>query len=269
VTPSYQQVNFVEATLRSVLLQGYPRLQYLVLDGGSVDGAAQVIERYGPWMSWWVSERDGGQSSAINRGFSRATGDVVAWLNTDDRYLPGTLHAVARAFLSAPDAAAWVGASRQVNEKGRLLHPLPPRGLELPDLADWGIAGQFAQPASFYRRDATIHAGPLDERLQWAFDVDFFIRLARQGRFVAQPETWTEETFHRAAKTIAHPGRSSAELRLVQIRQGFEEVALSRLSDDLEALWSLRSRGLRRHALDELERLRLSLGIRLQGRAPR
>ena len=109
VTPSYNQGRFVEATLRSVLLQGYPNLEYLVLDGGSTDGSREIIERYAPWLAGWASERDRGQSDAINRGFARATGDIVAWLNSDDRYPPGTLHAVARA--GAPGATRRRGSA--------------------------------------------------------------------------------------------------------------------------------------------------------------
>ena len=236
VTPSFNQAQYVEATLRSVLLQGYPRLEYRVLDGGSTDGTREVIERYAPWLSAWSSRKDSGPAEAINRGFSTATGDIVAWLNSDDRYLPGTLHAVAWAIRSSPNAAAWIGSCRSVDTSGGLLRMIAPHGLTLPDLADWWGAGGFAQPASFFSRAAAARAGPLDERLQSSFDVDFFLRLARQGAFAGNPDPWAEETVHPEARTSAAPGRSYAELRLVQIRNGFEDVALRHLTAELQEL---------------------------------
>jgi glycosyltransferase involved in cell wall biosynthesis len=240
VTPSFGQSAFLEATIRSVLLQAYPRLQYLVLDGGSIDGSVEIIARYAPWLSGWASERDRGQSDAINKGFSQATGRVVAWLNSDDRYLPGTLHSVARQVQAHPGAAAWIGACRSVDARGRALYLIEPRGLELPTLADWCGEAWFAQPASFYDRAAAGRAGPLDERLASSFDVDFFLRLARQGPFVGTREVWAEETIHPAAKTSARPGRSRAELHLVQFRNGYEQVALRQIERDVDELVAFR-----------------------------
>jgi len=100
VTPSFQQALFLEECLRSVLLQDYPNLEYIVNDGGSTDGSVDIIRRYAPFLAHWQSQKDGGQGDAINRGFDRATGDILGWLNSDDLLLPGALFAVARAFLS-------------------------------------------------------------------------------------------------------------------------------------------------------------------------
>ena len=240
VTPSFNQAEFAEATIRSVLLQGYPRLEYRVVDGGSTDGTRRVIEKYAPWLAGWSSSKDTGPAQAINRGFALATGEVVAWLNSDDRYLPGTLQAVARSVRSHPVAVTWVGACRSVDARGKELYVNVPRGLALPDLADWMGAGWFAQPASFHRRAAVQQAGPLDERLQSSFDVDLFIRLARLGAIVGTDALWAEETIHPAARTSAAPGRSFAELRIVQMRQGFEDLALRRLTEELQELAAYR-----------------------------
>lgn len=264
VTPSYNQAAFLEATLRSVLLQGYPHLEYFVMDGGSKDGSADVVRKYERWLTGWVSQRDGGQSSAINAGFARATGEVVAWLNSDDRYLPGTLHGVARARAARPDAVGWVGVCRSVDLAGRTVDLLEPRGLALPALADWLRDGRFAQPACFFDGAALRRAGPLDETLGLTFDVDLFIRLAKLGPYAPAADVWAEETIHPAAKTSAQPGRSLAELHLVQIRNGFDELALRRLTDELEEYCLLKRGTLADRAWYVLHAARVAIASRLR-----
>jgi hypothetical protein len=234
VTPSLNQARFVEATLRSVLLQGYPALEYVVVDGGSSDGSADVIRRYAPWLTSWVSEPDRGQGDAINKGLRRATGSIVGWLNSDDRLLPGALFGVARAAAASRDAVAWAGRCRSVSPRGSLLYPQVPRGLTREALADWGHAGQLSQPACFFSRAAAERVGLLDERLHYALDVDFWLKLAALGPICASEETWAEETLHAGAKTSAERGKSLAELHLVQLRHGFEELAFRRLAEELQ-----------------------------------
>jgi glycosyltransferase involved in cell wall biosynthesis len=232
--PSFNQASFAEAALRSALLQGYPRLELVVMDGGSTDGVVEVVKRYERWLSSWVSEKDRGQSHAINKGLAIATGDALGWLNTDDRLLPGALQGLARAVARAPDAAAWAGRGWTVTASGKRIYPQIPRGLTREGLADWGETGWLLQPACFFGRAAIARAGPIDERYHYAMDVELWLRLAAVGPFVAVDEDWAEETQHPEAKTFAQRGRSLAELHLAQIRAGFEEIAFRRMSEELQ-----------------------------------
>jgi glycosyltransferase involved in cell wall biosynthesis len=234
VTPSFNQASFVEGTLRSVLLQQYPALEYIVVDGGSTDGSADVIRRYGPWLSSWGTEPDRGQGDAINKGLQRSTGSIVGWLNSDDRLLPGALFGVARAAAKNPDAVAWAGRCRSVSAQGSLIYVQVPRGLAREELADWGRAGQVSQPACFFSRAAAERVQFLDERLHYALDVDLWLKLAALGQICASDETWAEETLHPGAKTNAQRGKSLAELHMVQIRNGFEQLAFRRLAEELQ-----------------------------------
>jgi GT2 family glycosyltransferase len=257
VTPSFQQADYVEATLRSVLLQGYSRLEYLVVDGGSTDGSAEIIRKYERWLAGFVSERDRGQGDAINKGFARANGEIVAWLNSDDRLMPGALHGVARMTRARPDAVAWVGRVRSVTPEGALVYLQVPRGLTREGLADFGHEGQVSQPGCFFRRRALEQAGPLSTELHYVLDVDLWLRLAAVGTFAACEEVWAEETIHAAAKTASQRGRSLAELHLVQIRAGFERVALQRMAEELQE-WDVLKRG----TLAERMKYQVNLALR-------
>ncbi len=237
VTPSFNQAVFLEATIRSVLLQGYPRLEYFVIDGGSTDGSVDVIRKYAPWLSGWVSEADRGQSHAINKGLARSEGSLLGWLNSDDRLLPGALQGLARAATEQPEAVAWVASARTVEPDGTVVHPrVPPRGLDRDSIADWNHVGHVPQPSCFFSRVAIDRVGPLDERYHFVMDVDLWLRLAAVGRIVEVEEMWAEETRHDAAKTMAQRGSFLAELHLLQIRSGYEALALQRLGSELQEL---------------------------------
>lgn len=230
VTPSFNQGAFLEQTLRSVLLQGYPSLEYFVIDGGSSDDSLRILERYGHFLSGWVSEPDRGQSHAINKGFHRAQGEVLGWVNSDDFLLPAALGHVAERVRAEPDAAAWVGRCRRVDGvSGRLIDTVVPRGLERDSIVDWGGRGFFYQPSCFFSARAWHEAGPLDEELQLAMDLDLWIRLAKVGPFVSTDQALSVATRHDAMKTQADRTRMHAETAAVQIRHGYLAVAVERL----------------------------------------
>jgi glycosyltransferase involved in cell wall biosynthesis len=180
VTPSYQQASFIEECLRSVLLQNYPNLEYIVNDGGSTDGSADVIARYAPYLAHWQSKKDGGQADAINQGFARATGEIVGWINSDDLLLPGALFAVARAFLSN-DADIVYGDALNGFEDDRTLQYWQGYWV-VPSFLQFG--GLISSHAVFWRR--SIHV-PLWAELNCCIDAELWRRLVPGHRLKYLP----------------------------------------------------------------------------------
>jgi glycosyltransferase involved in cell wall biosynthesis len=214
ITPTLNQGKFIERTIRSVLDQGYENLEYMIVDGGSTDETLEVIERYADRIDWWISEPDEGQTDAINKGLERATGDVIAYLNSDDYYLPGAFETAIGA-LERSDASWVAGAAINVDEndrpgpnpvEGPEWIPKPPhsegRGPELFWIvaAPWGVA----QPAAFWRRELFERFGPFRRDMHFAFDVEFMSRLALEGELpVMLPED------HLAARVYHEDAKSS------------------------------------------------------------
>ena len=182
VTPSFNQALYLEEAIRSVLAQGYPNLEYVIRDGGSTDGSVDVIRRYEGHLSDWLSEPDGGPAQAINRGFAATSGDILGWLNADDAYLPGTLHAIAEAFIQRPEASLVYGEGWYIDEASQPIEPcrFVRRRFDRRYLVN---RDPILQPAAFWRRSLWQQVGPLDESLRWVFDWEWFIRAHAQGAF--------------------------------------------------------------------------------------
>jgi GT2 family glycosyltransferase len=201
ITPSFNQASYLEQTLRSVLDQGYARLEYIVIDGGSTDGSPEIIKKYAPRLAYWVSEKDSGQAEAINKGMTHAQGEIVAWLNSDDYYLPGAVQSAVQAFEQNPDAALVYADMHAVDEEGRVINALKYRQLTLDDLLSFQIIGQ---PAVFMRRAAFEKAGGLDPSFHFLLDHHLWIRIARQGSILHIDQTWAAARYHAAAKNRAN-----------------------------------------------------------------
>jgi glycosyltransferase involved in cell wall biosynthesis len=178
VTPSLNQATFIEATIRSVLDQDYPALDYIVVDGGSTDGTLAILQKYGDQLRW-LSEKDRGQTDAINKGLRLAEGEILAYLNADDLYLPETLDQVAH-YLAAQPQADWVyGHCRLIDETGQSRGQLRAPSFNLNRMI---LRGEFIpQPTVFWRRSAATAIGEFDVKLRYAMDCDFFIRLGRRS----------------------------------------------------------------------------------------
>jgi len=209
VVPSFNQAKFIEQTLDSLLAEGFPHLEVVVVDGASTDATADVLRAFGPRLSSWVSEPDNGQADAINKGFRRSTGEIMAWLNSDDMIVPGTLHRVARFFAENPDVDVVYGDRILVDEEGR-------------DIGRWVLPGHSGsllkwvdfvpQETLYWRRRAwQAIGGAVDERLRFAVDWDILLRFSKAGlKFAHIPEFLGIFRIHATQKTssvIATTGR--------------------------------------------------------------
>lgn len=220
VTPSYNQATFIEETIQSVLSQNYPNLEYIVIDGGSTDGSVDIIRRYQEHLAYWVSEPDLGQSHALNKGFSVATGDWLTWINSDDVYLPGALCEVART-IQANESCDWVVGAVEFADVD-----LNPLGTFAPvcHTDDWldfvctkrknGTA--LPQVGSFWSRNAWNAAGQLDETFQYVMDHEYWGRLAYHGfRPICLKQSLAKFRLHQQGKTAQGDGNFITEERRV------------------------------------------------------
>ncbi len=235
VTPSYNQAPYLEQTIRSVLGQDYPHLEYLVIDGGSTDDSVEIIRKYAKplesgrllpsaqqqadnqqqaaglqnrTIEYWVSEKDRGQAEAINKGLARAKGDILAWLNSDDYYLPGTISAVVKCFQENPDVVMVYGDMLAVDGDGQTINILKYKQLSLEDLLCFQIIGQ---PSVFFRRPAFERTGPVEPTFHFMLDHQLWIRLAQQGRILHVPQVWSAARYHPAAKNRARAAEFGRE----------------------------------------------------------
>ena len=208
VTPSFNQAQYLEQTLRSVLEQDHPSIEYIVIDGGSTDGSVDVIKKYEDKLMYWVSEKDSGQAEAINKGLARATGDIVAWVNSDDFYFPGAIASAVKAFETYPEASMVYGDTVAVDENGEAIYFPKYTQWDLQDLLTFNIIGQ---PAVFMRRDVLLKAGFLDPSFHFLLDHQLWLRMASHAPMVYIPERWAAGRFHESAKNVAQAEKFGQE----------------------------------------------------------
>jgi len=208
ITPSFNQARYLEAAIQSVLGQDYPRIEFILIDGASTDGSVEIIKKHESGLAYWVSEKDSGQAEAINKGLARATGEIVAWLNSDDYYLPEAVSSVVKVFEENPDVVMVYGDVLAVEKQGRAINVLKSRQLSLEDLLCFQIIGQ---PAVFFRREAYEKTGGLDITFHFLLDHHLWIRIARQGEILHIPQILAAARYHAEAKNRAKAAQFGRE----------------------------------------------------------
>ena len=224
VTPSFNQATFLEMTIRSVLEQDYENIEYIIIDGGSTDGSKEIIQKYAHKLAYWQSEKDKGQTDALNQGFARATGEILAWLNSDDVLYPGAVSAAVRKLAHHPEAAMVYGDCEWINADNQVIGRFPAAQTDLKKLRRGYV--HIPQQASFFRADLWRKVGPLDESFYFAMDYDLWTRLASHAPLLYVPDVWAGFRLHEGAKSIAEDDRCWPEMLRVHYRDGGKKISL-------------------------------------------
>ncbi len=218
ITPSFNQADYLESTIRSVLDQTYSDIEYFIIDGGSTDGSLEVIKSYQDKLAGWVSEPDQGQTDAINKGFSMVTGEVIAWLNSDDTYFPHAVEQAVSYLDDHPEVGLVYGDANYIDQHGGITGRFPAAQTSLTQLRRGYV--HIPQQAAFFRKSLWDQVGPLDPDFFFAMDYDLWVRLAGVSSIQYIPQTWANFRLHQNAKTISADDRCWPEMLKVHYRDG-------------------------------------------------
>lgn len=239
VTPSFNQAKFLERTILSVLNQNYANLEYIIIDGGSTDGSVEIIRKYESRISYWVSESDRGQAHAINKGLQRATGEWVAWQNSDDIFYPGAFKSFAQMAHKCPRVDLIIGNMNLIDSDDRVLRDIKYVRPTYRSLLAEGMV--LTNQAAFWRRRVHDEIGYLDESLDCGFDYEWFLRLLRKQKAAHVNATWGGLRMHEDTKTHNQQTTFVEEYR--QILQGREVSFLTKRMYQIRRVMLMLARG--------------------------
>jgi glycosyltransferase involved in cell wall biosynthesis len=201
ITPSFNQGQFIEETILSIINQDYPNLEYIIYDGGSTDNTVEIIKKYSDKIAFWVSEKDAGQTNAINKGFRKATGSILNWINSDDQLLPGTLQTIARYFNENPEAIMVHGRIEYFGETQQYFS----RNISRKNLLTRYVSHIcMPQPACFFRKQLLDQQGLLDEKLHFSMDTDLYVRAGLHYNIVQVENVLARFRLHAASKSVSN-----------------------------------------------------------------
>ena len=244
VTPSYNQGHYIEETIQSVLAQDYPHIEYLIVDGGSTDNTVNIIKKYENKLAWWISEKDKGQTDAINKGFARAKGDILAWINSDDTYEPGAVAAAVKYLKELPRVGMVYGDCNFINDSGHVIGKFNAAQTSYRLLRQ-GYA-HIPQQSMFLRAELWRQVGPLDPSFYFAMDYDLWTRIAARTEIKYIPQTWANFRLHTYGKTIVADNRCWPEMMRVHYRDGgsFFSILVAKyyIRKLISPLWNWRRR---------------------------
>jgi glycosyltransferase involved in cell wall biosynthesis len=224
ITPSYNQAQFLESTIRSVLEQDYPNFEYLIADGGSTDGSLDIIKKYQKNLAWWVSEKDKGHADALNKAFSHARGEILAWLNSDDTYYPGAISEAVATLQTYPEAGMVYGKADITDEKGRVIGSFSSKQTDYRKLLRGSV--HIPQATTFFRANLWRRVGPLSLQLFFAFDYDLWVKLSKISELLFVPSTWATFRLHGTGKSILNDDRCYPDMLKVYERERGKGLSL-------------------------------------------
>jgi glycosyltransferase involved in cell wall biosynthesis len=220
ITPSYNQGHFLEETIRSVLDQDYPRIEYIIVDGASKDNSVELIQKYANRLAWWVSEKDKGHADALNKGFSHANGEIIAWLNSDDTYASARVVSEAMEFLRANPQVGMVYADANLTDNSsQVIGAFPARQTSYAAMLRGSV--HIPQATTFFRKSLFDQVGPLSLSLFFSFDYDLWVKLAKVSEIVYLPRLWANFRLHDSGKSVLNDDRCYPDMiRVVERETG-------------------------------------------------
>jgi glycosyltransferase involved in cell wall biosynthesis len=223
VTPSFNQAAYIEDTLNSVFVQDYANIEYIVIDGGSTDGSAELIKKHAARLAYWVSEPDAGQADAINKGFARAKGKYFAWINADDRMMPNMISSAVTFLEANPEVGLVYGDADFIDAQGRVIGRFDARQTDYARMLRGYV--HIPQQATVWR--AALWQ-PLDTSLQFAMDYDLWVRVAKRSRLQYVPQLWAQFRLNTDSKTMQNDMRAWEDMLKVHAREGGDYFSVMR-----------------------------------------